>query len=125
MFKNVLRIAVQEACPPRTRGRPALVGFDDAYDDILRVVRTGMQWRYLRPTAAVHGHWDPVVPYSTAKRCAAYVPIGRVNLCGIPLRQNVSGFGHHVWKGWRCNKWWSKIVSSSDDEGEHDKSMVL
>ena len=28
-------------------------GFDDAYDDILRVVRTGMQWRYLRPTAAV------------------------------------------------------------------------
>ena len=53
MFKNVLRIAVQEAFPPRTRGRPALVGFDDAYDDILRVVRTGMQWRYLRPTAAV------------------------------------------------------------------------
>ena len=33
--------------------RPALLGFDDAYDDILRVVRTGMQWRYLRPTAAV------------------------------------------------------------------------
>ena len=38
---------------PHTRGRPALLGFDDAYDDILRVVRTGMQWRYLRPTAAV------------------------------------------------------------------------
>ena len=33
-------------------GRPALLGVDDAYDDILRVVRTGMQWRYLRPTAA-------------------------------------------------------------------------
>ena len=51
MFKNVLRIAVQEAFAPRTRGRPALVGFDDAYDDILRVVRTGMQWRYLETTA--------------------------------------------------------------------------
>ena len=46
MFKNVLRIAVQEAFPPRTRGRPALLGFEDAYDDILRVVRTGTQWRH-------------------------------------------------------------------------------
>ena len=43
----------KKAFPVRTRGRPALLGFDDAYDDILRVVRTGMQWRYLRPTAAV------------------------------------------------------------------------
>lgn len=53
MFKNILRIAVQQAFPPSTRGRPALLGFDDAYDDIVRVVRTGIQWRYLRPTAAV------------------------------------------------------------------------
>ena len=53
MFKNILRVAVQETFPPHTRGRPALPGFDGAYDDILRVVRTGMQWRYLRPTAAV------------------------------------------------------------------------
>ena len=38
----------------RSRGRrPAPLGFDDAYDDILRVVGTGMQWRSLRPTAAV------------------------------------------------------------------------
>ena len=37
-----------------SRGRrPAPLGFDDAYDDILRVVGTGMQWRSLRPTAAV------------------------------------------------------------------------
>lgn len=27
--------------------RPDLPGFDDVYDDILRVVRTGIQWRYL------------------------------------------------------------------------------
>ena len=53
MFKNILRIAVQEAFPPHTKGRPALLSFDGAYDDIVRVVRTGMQWRYLRPTAAV------------------------------------------------------------------------
>ena len=30
MFKNILRIAVQV----RTRGRPALLGFDDAYDGL-------------------------------------------------------------------------------------------
>jgi uracil-DNA glycosylase len=54
MFKNILCIAVQQTFPPAHKGgRPALLGFDDAYDDILRVVRTGMQWRYLRPTAAV------------------------------------------------------------------------
>ena len=53
MFKTILRIAVQEAFPPHTKGRPALLSFDEAYDDIVRVVRTGMQWRYLRPTAAV------------------------------------------------------------------------
>ena len=41
---------------PRAKFAPssgALFSFDEAYDDILRVVRTGMQWRYLRPTAAV------------------------------------------------------------------------
>ena len=53
MFKNILRLVVQEALPPRTRGRPTLLGFDDAYDDIVRVLRTGMQWRHLRPTAGV------------------------------------------------------------------------
>ena len=53
MFKNIFRIAVQEAFPPRTRGRPALLGFDDAYDDIVHIVRTGMQWRSLQPKAAV------------------------------------------------------------------------
>ena len=51
MFKNIFRIAVQEAFPPRTRGRPALLGFDDAYDDIVHIVRTGMEWRSLRPKA--------------------------------------------------------------------------
>ena len=40
---GILRIAVQQAFPPPTRGRPALLGVDDAYYDILRVVRTGMQ----------------------------------------------------------------------------------
>jgi hypothetical protein len=55
-FKNILCIAVQQAPLLRPQGgRPTLLGFDDAYDDILRVVRTGsmQQWRYLRTTAAV------------------------------------------------------------------------
>ena len=53
MFKNILRIAVQETFPPQKRGRPALLKFDDAYEDILRVERTGMQWRHLRTTNGV------------------------------------------------------------------------
>ena len=31
MFKTILRIAVQEAFPPHTKGRPALLSFDEAY----------------------------------------------------------------------------------------------
>ena len=53
MYRNILRIAVREAFPYCRRGRPALLTFDDAYDDILRVVRTGMQWRHLRSAAGV------------------------------------------------------------------------
>ena len=49
MFKNILRIQVKEAFPVHVKGRPRLLGFDDAYEDILQVVRTGMQWRHLRP----------------------------------------------------------------------------
>ena len=53
MFRNLLRIAVAETLPAQTRGRPALLSFDDAYDEILLVVRTGMQWRHLRPKCGV------------------------------------------------------------------------
>ena len=49
MFKNILRIQVEEAFPAHVKGRPRLLGFDDAYEDILQVVRTGMQWRHLHP----------------------------------------------------------------------------
>ena len=35
--------------PVQNRGRPTKITFDDAYEDILRVVRTGMQWRQLQP----------------------------------------------------------------------------
>jgi len=49
MFKNVLRIQVEKYFPRNVRGRPSLLTFDDAYDDILKVVRTGMQWRHLTP----------------------------------------------------------------------------
>ena len=49
MFQNLLRIQVEAHFPKNTRGRPALLSFDDAYDDILKVVRTGMQWRQLQP----------------------------------------------------------------------------
>ena len=49
MFKNILRIQVDKHFPKNVRGRPSILTFDDAYDDIVKVVRTGMQWRHLTP----------------------------------------------------------------------------
>ena len=40
MFNNILRIRVEEAFPVHVKGRPRLLGFDDAYEDILQVVQT-------------------------------------------------------------------------------------
>ena len=49
MYKNLLRIQVAKAFPETKRGRPTSLTFDDAYDCILRVIQTGMQWRQLKP----------------------------------------------------------------------------
>ena len=49
MFKEFLKIQVEKAFPTQNRGRPPLLTFDDAYADIMHVVRTGMQWRHLKP----------------------------------------------------------------------------
>jgi putative transposase len=53
MFKRILQIAVEEVFPVQARGRPPLLDFDNAYEDILHVIRTGMQWRQLRSAAGV------------------------------------------------------------------------
>ena len=49
LYKTFVRIEVQRLFPQQNRGRPTKITFDDAYEDILRVVRTGMQWRQLQP----------------------------------------------------------------------------
>ena len=54
LFKTLLRVQVQQSFPTQTRGRPTKLTFNDAYDDILRVIRTGMQWRQLRPKDVSH-----------------------------------------------------------------------
>ena len=82
MFKNLFRIAVQQAFPLQKRGRPALLSFDEAYDDILRVVRAGMQRRYLRPTAAVED--SSVLPTNASSDCIDGVR-GLATAASIPL----------------------------------------
>ena len=47
LFKELVRIEVLERFPGMLRGRPRILTFDDAYDGIMRVLRTGMQWREL------------------------------------------------------------------------------
>ena len=54
MFKTLVELEVERQFPSQRRGRPRLLTFDDAYDDILKVLKTGMQWRQLQPRVASH-----------------------------------------------------------------------
>lgn len=54
MFRELLRIQVAKEFPASKRGRSPSLTFDDAYDSILRVIRTGMQWRHLQPAKVSH-----------------------------------------------------------------------
>ena len=49
MYKRLVAIETMRIFPSNVRGRPRKLKFDDAFDCILDVVRTGMQWRRLRP----------------------------------------------------------------------------
>jgi len=52
LFRELVRIEVAHQFPAKNRGRPQLLTFDDAFDGIARVLRTGMQWRELATTSA-------------------------------------------------------------------------
>ena len=54
LFRNILRNTIQELCPPSSRGRPRKVTFDVAFDCIQTIMKTGMPWRYLKPTDVSH-----------------------------------------------------------------------
>ena len=50
IFKNLVQVEVQKHCLKATlKGRSQKLNFDDAFDDICHVVKTGIQWRCLRP----------------------------------------------------------------------------
>lgn len=52
LFRELVRIEVLRQFPAKRRGRPQILTFDDAYDGIARVLRTGMQWRELSTPSA-------------------------------------------------------------------------
>ena len=54
LFKHLVEVEVNRICPLQRRGRPRLLQFNDAFDSLLRVVRTGMQWRELKPDSVSH-----------------------------------------------------------------------
>lgn len=54
MFRNLIRIEVARCFPPQCKGRHRKLQFDDALDCIFLLVRTGMQWREVRPSTASH-----------------------------------------------------------------------
>lgn len=47
LYREFVRIEVARQFPEQRRGRPRIITFEQAYDGILRVLRTGMQWRQL------------------------------------------------------------------------------
>ena len=52
LFKNLVEIEVKRQFPQKKKGRPTSITFDDAYNSIFLLVRTGMQWRHLSPQTA-------------------------------------------------------------------------
>ena len=54
LFRDLVRIEVSRQFPRQSRGRPRLLSFDEAYDGMLRVLRTGMQWRQLTSPVVSH-----------------------------------------------------------------------
>ena len=44
LFKNIVRIVVQQKCPEAPRGRPRQIPFDVAFNQICRVLRSSMPW---------------------------------------------------------------------------------
>ena len=54
LFRTLLEIEVSRIQPRAAKGRPRQLHFDEAFDCILRVVRTGMQWRQLQPPTVSH-----------------------------------------------------------------------
>ena len=56
LFRTLLEIEVSRIQPRAAKGRPRQLHFDEAFDFILRVVRTGMQWQqlHLQPPTVSH-----------------------------------------------------------------------
>ena len=52
LFKELVRIEVVKRFPRSSRGRPVSLTFQDAWDSIILILRTGMQWRSLVPKTA-------------------------------------------------------------------------
>ena len=49
LFKRFVQIETERLFPTHSLGRPRILSFHEAYESILKVVRTGMQWRHLQP----------------------------------------------------------------------------
>ena len=47
LYKEFIKIEVERKFPMQSRGRPRVLSFDTAFDSIMSVLRTGMQWREL------------------------------------------------------------------------------
>ena len=47
LFKRLVEIETKRQFPLQVKGRPRIITFDQAYEGILRILTTGMQWRHL------------------------------------------------------------------------------
>ena len=54
MYKRLVQIETTRIFPQNGRGRPRKLNFDEAFDNILELVKTGTQWRHLHPQRCAH-----------------------------------------------------------------------
>ena len=54
LLRALIHIQVNRMCPAATTGRPRRASVDEILDAIMHVVRTGCQWRSLRPGTVSH-----------------------------------------------------------------------
>ena len=105
IFKNIVRIVVDEKLPCQSRGRPRKLSFDRAFDHIFMVLRTGMQWSLVK--SLDHSfHYQTI--YKTWKKWVDRVHKDDGGVC--PFLRNCS------WKYATCSKGsspWNALAISS------------
>ena len=54
LLKTILELQVNKTLPQSKRGRPKKLSFDETFECLETMIRTGMQWRYVKSETVVY-----------------------------------------------------------------------